>query len=127
MQKRYQSLFRRYVGQVSSEIFAHFPYDRLAGETWEAPLAALARLAKLEDWNFARPEFKKPASNFPILSGYLNYTFLRLQQESKIRFTQDQRQACFNTGLQTPDENNIFAVFARNTRSDPEQVLRLVP
>jgi len=117
MHRHYQSLFRRYVGQLPSEIFGHFPFDRAAGETWESPMAELAELAKPEEWNFVHPEYKKPNVKFPVLSSYLNYTFLRLQAEGKIRFADGDKLACFNTGLQTPDEKDIFAVFSRDLRS----------
>ncbi len=117
--KQYQSLFRRYLGQPTAEIFGHFPYDGAAGETWESPMAELAKLAKPEpgEWNFVSAEFRKPGVKFPVLSSYLNYTFLRLQEEDEVRITADGRRACFNTGLQTVDEKDIFAVFSRDFRS----------
>lgn len=72
-----------------------------------------------------RVEFCKrgiPASRgqVPILSSYLNYTFLRVQEEDKVRLSKDGKQACFNTGLQTEDEKDIFGVFSRDMRSDSD-------
>ncbi len=104
----------RYRDQPSTEIFAHFGYAGLEGETWEAPYEKLASLAKPEDWNFHRSEFKRPGQHFPILVGYLNYTFLRVQEQNKIVYSDDNDRACFNTSLQTPNEKDIFATFFRN-------------
>jgi len=108
------SLMSRYKDQPCHEVFAHFGYAGKEGETWETPYERLASLSKPEDWNFHRSEFKRPGQNFPILIGYLNYTFLRLQEQNKIAYSQNGERACFNTGLQTPNEKDIFATFFRN-------------
>ena len=44
----------------------------------------------------------------------MNYTFLRLQQQNYIQYSEDSTRACFNTGLQTPEEKDIFALFYKN-------------
>lgn len=118
----YEALFPRYRQQPAKEVFGFFPYDRDEGENWESPFERLALKAKREDWDFLRPEFKKPHTRFPILLNYLNYTFLRLQQQNKIEFSEDGTGACFNTGLITADEKEIFALFTRDERSrhDPQ-------
>lgn len=110
----YLALAARYRDQPSSEIFAHFGFAGEHGETWEAPYQRLASLAKEEDWNFHRSEFKRPGQHFPILVGYLNYTFLCVQDQDKIVYSENNDRACFNTGLQTPNEKDIFATFFRN-------------
>ncbi|MBL7761799.1 MAG: DUF3825 domain-containing protein, partial [Chitinophagaceae bacterium] len=109
--KKYGSLMKRHPDQNFDEIFAHFPYDGANGETWEAPYEHLANnVAKEEDWHFNKPEFKtKYKQQFPILTNYLNYTFLRAQDLGLISFSTDGDKACFNTGLQTRDEKDIFA------------------
>lgn len=113
--KKYGSLTKRYQDQPFGDIFAHFPYDGENGETWETPYEHLARLAKDEDWHFNRLEFKaKYKQQFPILTNYLNYTFLRAQELNLISYSADGDKACFNTGLQTKDEKDIFALFFRN-------------
>lgn len=113
---RYKSLNKRFKDQNPREVFAHFPYNGKVGETWEKPFESLAHLAKREDWNFKRPEFVHQYANqsFPILTNYLNYTFLRLQDESKIVYSQEEDKASFNTGLQTPRGKDIFATFFKN-------------
>ncbi len=117
--KQYASLFSRHREQKSEEIFAFFPFDGRNGETWETPFEKLAKgLARQEEWNFTRQEFKKRyKQKYPILTNYLNYTFLRVQELSEIAYSTDGARACFNTGLQTADEKDIFATFFRNNKS----------
>lgn len=69
--------------------------------------------AKNEDWSF-RNSKPKDGSEFPILKSYLNYTFLRLQQQDKIAYSKCRDHACFNTGLQTNDGHDIYETFERN-------------
>lgn len=111
----YEALFPRYKTQDKRNVFAHFPWN--APETWEAPFQKLARMAKPEDWNFSTSTFKSNSASYPILTNYLNYTFIRLQEQNKISFSEDGDKACFNTGLQTPTEKDIFATFFRNKKA----------
>lgn len=114
----YTSLMKRYKDQPAKEIFAHFGFKGQEGETWEAPYEKLARLAKDEDWNFHRSEFQRNGQHFPILTSYLNYTFLRLLEEGKIAYSNDGDRACFNSGLQTKNEKDIYATFFRNRKAE---------
>ncbi|MBD2091387.1 DUF3825 domain-containing protein [Microcoleus sp. FACHB-1515] len=114
----YESLFRRYKNQDRRTVFAHFPWKGDQGETWETPFTRLVELAKPEDWNFSNIEFTRVNESYPILTNYLNYTFLRLQEEEKVVFSDDGDRACFNTGLQTTTEKDIFATFFRNKRAE---------
>lgn len=120
MNRDYKSLYRRYYDQPATEVFAFFPFNRDAGETWEHPFKELANMAKTEDWDFCHAEFRKPNVELPILHNFLNYTFLRLLQQAKIAYTPDGSGACLNTGLITADEKEIFAVFDRDSRSEHE-------
>ena len=63
-------------------------------------------------------EIQRSGQSFPILVSYLNYTFLRLQELGRIAFSEDGARACFNTGLQTPNEKDIFATFYRNRQAE---------
>ena len=123
----YDSLFRRYKEQDSRTIFAHFGWRNDIGESWETPFQKLAEKARREDWDFQRPEFKRPGTSCPIISSYINFTFVRLQQQSKIKFSPDSTKACINTGLQTPEGKDIFATFYRNPnaveRNQPDWTL----
>lgn len=123
----YDSLFRRYKEQDPRTVFAHFGWRGELGKTWEMPFQKLAEKARPEEWDFARPEFKKDNVHFPILANFLNYTFIRLQQQGKIQQSPDATRACLNTGLQTPEGKDIFATFYRNQaaieRAQPDWTL----
>ncbi len=114
----YKALVRRYKEQPREEVFAHFAWNDKAGEKWETPYERLANLAKDEpgNWNFTTPSFRRDGQDFPILKNYLNYTFLRAQEQQKVVFAGDDK-ACFNTGLQTREEKDIFAIFFRNRKA----------
>ena len=114
----YRNLMGRYRNQPRDEIFAHFGYHGTEGETWETPYQRLATLAKPEDWNFHRSEFKRSDRNFPILVNYLNYTFLRCQEQDRIVYSDDGNRACFNTSLQTQNEKDIYVTFFRNRNAE---------
>jgi hypothetical protein len=121
MPTNYNSLVKRYRDQPAAEVFAHFGYRADQGESWETPYEKLARMAKPEEWDFHRSQFKRPSQAFPILTSYINYTFLRLQQLDRLTFSADDNRACFNTGLQTPNEKDIFATFFRNKQAEERQ------
>lgn len=110
--KRYLSLYRKYADQPLNQVFAVFPYDR-AKEKWDARFERLASELKQESWDFVRPEFKREGENFPVLRNYLNFTFLRIQDQNKIRYSADGKRCCFNTGLQTESEKDVFLLFKR--------------
>lgn len=114
----YKSLFKRFKEQDSKEVFAHFRYRADQCETWETPFEKLAGKAKREDWNFSQSEFKKDGINFPILTNYLNYTFLRHQKQKTVKFSTDNERACFNTGLQTPEGKDIYITFFKNRNTE---------
>jgi hypothetical protein len=110
----YDTFTKRYKEQDPRTVFAHLGWRNDAGETWETPLQRLAEKARPENWDFARAEFKNPRFNYPILANFLNYTFIRLQQQGKIKFSADATRACLNTGLQTPEGKDIYATFYKN-------------
>ena len=84
----------------------------------------LAAVARVEPWDEARAigEPSEPSGQHkPILWSYLVYTFSRLDQEAKtspdkIVYGSDgsRKYACFNTGLVTPLQEEIFAFFEDN-------------
>jgi cold shock CspA family protein len=103
--------------------FARLPHDDEGNESWSEELAALA---EPEDWNCYGEEVDD--SKRPILVSYVTYTFARLeaeereqQQGRKIATAElgGTRYACFNTGLVTPLQEEIFAFFTGN-RTNPE-------
>lgn len=114
----YEDLIKRYREQNPRDVFAHFGYKIDQGETWETPIQKLAEKARPESWNFEKAEFKKEGINFPILFSYLNFTFRRLQEQGKIKYSADDSRACINTGLQTPEGKDIFATFYKNQQAE---------
>lgn len=81
-------------------------------------LADLASLAESESWDYqnSNSEYKKP-----ILFSYLSHTFARIEDEKKIELSEDNQHACFNTGLVTPNQEAIYAVFIRNQNQDKQE------
>ncbi len=116
---KYLSLFKRYKEQPSSEVFAHFAWKSNDDETWETPFARVAELARTEKWNFTNctsaTEYK---GDYPILRSYLNYTFIRVLEQGGVVYSSDGDRACFNTGLRTRNEKDIFLTFYRNKRRE---------
>jgi hypothetical protein len=116
----YESLFKRHKNQDNRKIFSFYPFNTDEGETWETAFERLASMTKeSENWNFKKQEFRNKYSgqSYPILTNYLNYTFLRVQEQKKIVFSKEKDKACFNTGLQTKRGKDIFATFFKNKKS----------
>jgi hypothetical protein len=78
---------------------------------WETSLASLA---EPEHWNY---RFTQSSTPLPVLRKYLRGTFLRLLETSKIVEAESstKRFAAFNTGLVTPLQQEIIAVFETET------------
>jgi len=115
--KKYKDLVSRYRNQPHQEVFAKFRIHSDTKGDWDQPYDLLASMAKNENWDFQRPEFKLERQRFPILVNYLNYTFRRLLDQNKIKYTDDKNRACFNTGLQTEYEADLYVTFYRNKQS----------
>ncbi|QDP95390.1 DUF3825 domain-containing protein [Microlunatus elymi] len=81
----------------------------------------LAALAEPEPWDNGH----EPTGGKPILDSYLRYTYVRLVEEGKVSTSSDNTYASFNTGLVTPMQEEIFALFIRNPSPDrqPWQLL----
>jgi cold shock CspA family protein len=81
-------------------------------------LNALAGKAEPENWNYG--ETPSTHSEFPVLRSYIVYTFARLEHEDaqtpgrKIAIGKSGNlpYACFNTGLVTRNQEEIYALFA---------------
>ena len=123
-----------YDGRKPLEKFALLPY-------WESKIAYLARISP-EPWDYLNTD---PENRIlPVLSNYLYYTFGRLRKEEKVYNEKrivvsetevtykGQKQkikcSCFNTGLATTYQEEIFAYFVQNnkkrTKNDPDWVLK---
>jgi len=101
-------------------VFAHFAWNSTNGETWESPFLKLAELARPEKWSFANAVNRHSSdnSNISILRSYLNYTFVRQQNTGGLVYSPDGNRVCFNTGLRTRNEKDIFLTFYRNKRRE---------
>lgn len=72
-------------------------------------LGDLAKMAIAENWSYRNTEDSRPR---PILYSYFINTFERLHEQSKVKM--EGYLACFNTGLVTPNQEEIFALFEKN-------------
>lgn len=89
------------------------------------PMAAwledLATLAEPENWDFRLTHEHhdlEEEKRRPILKSYLIYTFARLDEENKIGFGSEGKRhySCFNTGLVTEMQEEIYALFEEPAR-----------
>ncbi len=93
-------------------------------ENWNEAISDLANLAQNEDGNW--DYIKRKTGGYPVLSSYITHTFARLQKEGKIRFAsknekgKEIKYACFNTGLATSKQEDIFAYFESDDRNSKE-------
>jgi len=71
---------------------------------WDDRLKTLAEMAEPERWTYL---FAPSRSPLPVLDSYIKYTFVRGFDQQKI--VEADQLACFNTGLLTPGQEEIFA------------------
>ncbi|MDD7607497.1 MAG: DUF3825 domain-containing protein [Candidatus Enterosoma sp.] len=98
------SFFVYYVGKEKSaavEMLTNY----ISFINYDKELQNLALLAKKENWLFRNSKDK-----FIILKIYLQYTFSRLVEEKKIRYSDDKAILAFNTGLVTDTYDDIYLV-----------------
>ena len=76
-------------------------------------LQNLKELAMPEKWDYTNTPNPKP---HPILFNYLVHTFTRLKEEGKILKVNN--YACINTGLVTPNQEEIFMLFKERPNSE---------
>jgi Domain of unknown function (DUF3825) len=89
-----------------------FDYSVVAN--WDERLSSLADMAEPERWTYVSVPADSP---LPILDSYLRYTFLQLHEQGKVAGIDG--RSCFNTGLLTPAQEEIFGVFIHSDRYDP--------
>ncbi|MGH2345518.1 MAG: DUF3825 domain-containing protein [Chloroflexota bacterium] len=83
---------------------------------WDDRLTNLAEIAEPERWTYLSVPSNSP---LPVLDNYVRYTFIRAFDQQKI-VVADQL-ACFNTGLLTPGQEELFGVFTISEDYDPSQ------
>lgn len=74
-------------------------------------IEALCTLAEAENWDYNNTPSNHPR---PVLRNYLTYTYQRVAEEGKIEVTPDAEYCCWNTGLISPTQEPIFALFSKN-------------
>ena len=82
---------------------------------FHAKIEELKNLAMPEDWDYKT----KPLGSNPILENYVKHTFKKLEQEGKVLIQGD--YAVFNTGLVTSFQEEIFALFQKNRKTNAQQ------
>lgn len=97
------------------------PFERFAAIPDEA-YGVLAALAEPEDWSLPHDEEGTATARdeLRLLRNYVKYTFLQLRQEGKLAQGVNQdgdAVTAFNTGLVTPRQQEIYALF-RKQRED---------
>lgn len=91
-----------------------FDFAKIAD--WEDRLTALAEMAEPERWTY----LLVPAnSSLPVLESYIKFTFMRVFDQQRI--VEADHLACFNTGLLTPGQEEIFGVFTVSESYDRTQ------
>jgi hypothetical protein len=85
---------------------------------YEDNLEVLANKASKEPWDFS-DEFKSYDSRpYAILRRYIENTFLKINSESKVCFTESKKYASFNTGLVTDYLEDIYGFFEKHRSKD---------
>jgi hypothetical protein len=130
--KAYRSLFKLFKDQPPETAFAHFypTVDPQSGDRdYDQPFKRIATstLDGYDSWGFQQPRFKAKyrSSEVPKLRNYLNYTFVRLLELENFapgggyfQESADGEWIAFNTGLQTPHQNDLLAIFQRYQRRE---------
>src|SRR5438309_10879400 len=88
-------------------------FDYAVVANWDDRIKSLAGMAEPERWTYVSIPDR---SSLPILDSYLRHTFVQLHSQTKLAFADD--LSCFNTGLLTPEQEDIFGVFAVSERFD---------
>lgn len=70
----------------------------------------LKDLAMAENWDYS----SNPTGKHPILVNYIHHTFEKVENENKIE--KEGEFCCFNTGLVTENQEEIFGYFQLNKR-----------
>lgn len=74
---------------------------------WYARLEDLAARAEPERWDYLAVPQQQP---LPVLDSYVRHTLARVHELGRVAEVSD--RACFNTGLLTPGQEEIFGVFS---------------
>lgn len=81
-------------------------------EKYNHKLELLAKMAQPEMWTYKRIRDIDP---YKILRNYIQFTYDRLEEQNKIISSTDGRFRCMNTGLLTVYNQEIIAIFSKNS------------
>ncbi|MDM1494983.1 DUF3825 domain-containing protein [Myroides odoratimimus] len=84
---------------------------------FDSLIEELRKMAINEKWDYSY----KVKNNHPILCNYINHTFKKVYQDNLIVKCSDEEYAIFNTGLVTPNQEEIFAFMQKNNREGARQ------
>jgi hypothetical protein len=85
--------------------FAWFP-------NFTQSIEELKLLAMSEKWDYNC----SPTGKHPILINYIHHTFDKVEDEGKIEHDQKGEFSCFNTGLVTENQEEIYGYFQKNKK-----------
>ncbi len=90
--------------------------------SWPEVLAGTDKavgLAEREPWEY---KLSPNPESYPILRSYIRYTFRRLREmDGGVLVARHGRRAAFNTGLVTPNQEEIFGVLAKNDKPNRQE------
>jgi hypothetical protein len=92
-------------------------YDFAYVHDIDTRLKELADLAEEEEWEYSTTKADRPN---PVLYYYFHYTFERIIEQDKTVEAEDGSHICFNTGLVTEHQEEIFALFSKNQAENRE-------
>lgn len=102
---------------------ARAPWDRFAYVPVES-YQQLAALAEPEDWSLEDEDARGSQGRLPLLEGYVRYTFARLVEQDSISIGHQPdgtEVAAFNTGLVTPNQEEIYGFFTAKDTVDSHE------
>jgi len=80
-------------------------------EVYDSKLEFLANIAQPETWSFGKDKAQDP---YRILRNFFQFTYDRLSEEKKISTSPCGEFRCMNTGLLTPYNEDIVAIFSKS-------------
>jgi len=108
-QRESLTLFQTHKFQANKEFFAVFK---------SIDFRAIAGFAEEEDWSGFENFSMKKKVKYGMLKYFLNRTFSRLTEEGKISYSDCNKRCCFNTGLLTNEQKEVFLLFTRENEQD---------
>lgn len=86
-------------------------YDFAFIPDFESRVQELASMVEPEDWDYKHTVQTKEK---PILYNYLHFTYKRIAEEGKVAISDDEKFACWNTGLVTVNQEPVYMVLEEN-------------